>query len=167
MTTFHSLPRIDRAPLRYGGIVGLLVLVGVLVPPAHAQRGSGSVNLGFQVGQPGGVTLKLYRNEQIAYDGLFTIDGDDFARVSVHRVWERPLPDSLMYLYYGPGMFIGGQNLDVDPTLEIGLRAKLGLNFYADRFEVFLHVAPGLHVRPDLDPHIAAGVGLRYDLHQP
>ena len=152
-------------PARLGGpLAGLLLLVALLGPLASAQRTPDSWTLGPQVGRPGGLTVKHYREAPIAYDALLTVDGDDFVRGAAYRLWERPLPDSLVYVYYGPGLSVTGRELDTDPDYSLGLGGKLGLNFYAERFEVFLHVTPILRFRPRPAPRLGAGVGLRYSL---
>ena len=138
-----------------------------LAVPAYAQRTAGSTTVGLQVGTPGGFTAKVYQSDGIAYDGVLTTDVDDYGRLSIHRLWERPLPDSLVYVYYGPGLGLAGQNLDTGLTPEVELGLKVGFNFYAERFEVFLHATPVLRIRPNLHPRIGTSVGLRYDLTQP
>ena len=148
----------------WGAVTGVFLLVVLTVPRADAQRAPGAWTLGPQVGQPGGLSAKFYRATPIAYDALLTVDGDDFVRGAAYRVWERPLPDSLVYVYYGPGLSVTGRRLDTDPAFEVGLGGRLGLNFYAERFEVFLHVTPLLRLSPRPDPRLGAGVGLRYSL---
>jgi hypothetical protein len=140
------------------------VVVGLLYTSALAQREPGSLTVGAQVGRTGGLSLKLYAQPPHAYQALFTFDGDDFARLSLSRVWERPLPDSLVYAYYGPGLRLGGRELKSGPSTVIELLGTVGLNFYAERFEVFLHVTPALRLQPNLRPRLGGGVGLRYDL---
>lgn len=167
MTTFGPHRRPPGRSLRGRLPLVLLVLVGLWAPLAHAQRDVGSWTLGPQVGRPGGLTAKLYRPPPIAYDAMLTVDGDDFVRGAAHRLWERPLPDSLVYVYYGPGLQGTVRRLDADPTLTGGITGKLGLNFYAERFEVFLHVTPALRLVPEPVPRLGAGVGLRYDLRRP
>jgi len=145
-------------------LLGALLLAALSAPTASAQRAPGSWTIGPQVGWPGGVTAKHYRTAPIVYDALLTIDGDDFLRGAAFRVWERPLPDSLVYVYYGPGLSATGRRLDTDAAFEVGIGGRLGLNFYAERFEVFLHVTPVLRFRPRPAPRLGAGVGLRYSL---
>jgi len=145
-------------------LLAVLLLAALSVPVASAQRAPNSWTIGPQVGWPGGVTVKHYRAPPIAYDALLTIDGDDFVRGAAYRVWERPLPDSLVYAYYGPGLSATGRRLDTDAALAMGLGGRLGLNFYAERFEVFLHVTPVLRFQPRPTPRLGAGVGLRYSL---
>jgi hypothetical protein len=167
VTTSGLHPRTGGALLRIGRLLAVGALLGLFAPAAHAQRDLGSWTLGPQVGRPGGLTAKHYRSAPVAYDVTLTVDGDDFVRLSAHRLWEWPLPDSLVYVYYGPGLLGIGRRLDTDPALSAGPAGKLGLNFYAERFEVFLHVAPALHFEPQPAPRLSVGVGLRYDLQQP
>jgi len=145
-----------------------IVLAGVLVPsPASAQRQPGAAGIGFQVGRPGGLALKLYRPGAIAYDGVISTDGDDFLVGHFHRLWERPLPDSPLHFYFGPGAVVGTENLPRTPLLRLGLSAEAGLNFYAERFEVFLHVTPTLRFLPSTRVRLDGIVGLRYYLRFP
>ncbi len=165
MTDRTLIERVHGIPFVVG--LALITVGGLLSTPVLAQREPGSTTLGLQVGQPGGVTAKLYRTAPIAYDAVLTGDGDDFLRLYLHRLWERPLPESPMHVYYGPGGLIGAQRTAASLRPELGLSASLGLNFYAERFEVFLHASPILHIHPTLDPTLGGSVGLRYDLHQP
>jgi hypothetical protein len=141
----------------------LVVLAGLLRPcPTSAQRQSGATGAGFQVGRPGGLAFKLYRADMIAYDGVISSDGDDYIVGHYHRLWERPLPNSPLHLYLGPGLLVGPEDLGSSPELRLGLSAEAGLNFYAERFEVFLHVTPTLRFLPNTDVALDGNVGLRY-----
>jgi len=163
--TLFAFRRRPAGRLRWrGAIVGALLLAALSAPSASGQRAPGSWTIGPQVGRPGGLTAKHYRASPIAYDALLTVDGDDFVRGAAHRVWERPLPDSLVHVFYGPGLSVTGRELDLDPTYRVGVGGKLGLNFYAERFEVFLHVTPILRFRPRPTLRLGGGVGLRYSL---
>ncbi len=164
MTWTETLPA--RVPSCWPTGLVLVVLLGLLpAAPSVAQRSVGTTTFGVQVGQPGGVTGKLYRASPIAYDGLFTTDGNDFVSLYVHRLWERPLPDSLVHLYAGPGLLLEGRSLQSTPTPQVGLSAEAGLNFFLKRFEVFLHVTPSLRLYPDQGTRWGGSVGLRYRLH--
>lgn len=147
---------------------GLLLLgVGELFlgsAPVRAQRSGGTVTIGLQVGEPGGLTGKVYRSPHTAYTGLLTTDGDDFAALYLHRLHERPLPDSLLHLYVGPGLLVGSERLTSTPSLRIGLSTQIGLNFYAERFEVFVLTTPTLLFLPNFTPKVGGSVGLRYTL---
>jgi len=148
-----------RVPRRLAALL-VLILFGTL--SAQAQRHSGSIGGGFAVGRPSGISAKLYRPNLVAYDALLTTDLDDLVRGAVHRVWERPLPESPLFAHIGPGLIAGLEELDRTPLVRLGISGKAGLNFYAERFEVFLHVTPRLRFLPSLDGDLGGGVGLRY-----
>jgi len=150
------------------GVFTFILAAGLFPAWAVAQRADGTFNLGPQVGQPAGLSVKVYRSPQTAYTSLFTTDGDDFASLRFHRLQERPLPDSLVYVYVGPGLFLGGKALDEDlPIAELGISGQTGLNFFAERFEVFVHVTPTVRLLPDLSFELGGSVGLRYVLWRP
>ncbi|MCS3612065.1 hypothetical protein [Salinibacter ruber] len=145
----------------------VLALLIATASPAVAQRQPGALGAGFQVGRPGGLALKWYRSSPVAYDGIVSTDGDDFVVGHVHRLWERPLPDSPLHLFAGPGVVVGPSRLAQSPRLRLGLSGEVGLNFYAERFEVFLHVTPVLRFLPNTQASIDANAGLRYYLRSP
>jgi len=156
--------RWDRLRWRVWGSLLVIVLGVWEAAPGHAQRSRGTTTVGLQVGQPGGITGKLYRSSQAAYQGLLTTNGNDFASLRVHWLQERALPDSLLHLYVGPGLLVGLEQIGGPPVPQLGASAQVGLNFYAERFEVFLHVTPGLRFLPDPRTALGASVGLRYTL---
>ncbi len=145
----------------------VLALLIATASPAVAQRQPGALGAGFQVGRPGGLALKWYRSSPVAYDGIVSTDGDDFVVGHVHRLWERPLPGSPLHLFAGPGVVVGPFRLAQSPRLRLGLSGEVGLNFYAERFEVFLHVTPVLRFLPSTQASIDANAGLRYYLRSP
>jgi len=157
-----------RRVRRLAPLILLLLTVGMgSLHPAVAQREPGALGAGFQVGRPGGLALKWYRPAPISYDGVISTDGDDFLVGHVHRLWERPLPDSPLHLYVGPGLLVGPSQLRRSPRLRLGLSGEAGLNFYAERFEVFLHVTPTLRFLPNTRLAVDGNVGLRYYLRAP
>jgi hypothetical protein len=140
----------------------MLAVAGIAAGPTLAQRQPDSVGLGIVAGNPSGLTVKQYRPGLVAYELLLTTDVDDFVRLALHRVWERPLPESPLYVVVGPGLAAGLHQLDRGATLRAAVSGTAGLNFYAERFEVFLHVTPRLRFLPTLRPDLGGGVGLRY-----
>ena len=148
----------------FSGFLVILLLCLLCPTEVAAQRQVGAVGTGAQAGLPGGLSLKLYRSGSIAYDVLANTDLDDRFVVYTHRLWERPLPNSPLWWYAGPGLLAGGERLADTPVPVLGASALGGLNFYRERFEVFLQILPRLQVRPEVTPRIGGSVGLRYYL---
>lgn len=143
----------------------MIFLLWLCVPgTSMAQRQVGAFGAGAQAGLPGGFSLKLYRRGSVAYDVLGNTDLDDRLVVYTHRVWERPIPNSPLWWYAGPGLLAGAQRLSDVPIGVIGASSIAGFNFYAERFEVFVQVLPRLQVRPEIEPRLGGSVGLRYYL---
>lgn len=145
-----------------------LLLVNALAAsptPALAQTSTppANVGLGGQIGSPSGITLKWYDAPGRAYDVLGAWDLHDFFFVNLHMLFERPLSDSPLNFYYGPGAYIGVQDRrHRDSDLVVGISGNFGLNFFTERFEVFLQLTPRLNVAPNTNGRIGGGVGLRY-----
>lgn len=165
------LPRRPAAPAGLAAVLLVCVLAGLAATPAAAQssRPPGRTGIGGQVGDPSGLTLKLYRGTGTRLDRAFGVtavdvlaawDLDDFLFVNVHAVAERPIPDSPLRYFIGPGAFVG---IDTGPDdVAFGLSVAAGLNVFFDPFEVFVQVIPRIKVVPDTRGTVGAGVGLRY-----
>lgn len=150
---------------RVAMIVAILGLAVALLPSdAAGQRQVGAFGIGARVGLPGGAAVKFYRPDDVAYDVAVTTDFHERGLLYVHRVWERPIPDSPLWYFVGPGLVGGVQTPVRTPEAVAGASVTAGLNFYAERFEVFLQATPRVRVLPSVDPRIGGSVGLRYYL---
>lgn len=153
-----------RQTRRAGGILSvLLVTLAVALPDeADAQYRRGNVGLGGQIGEPSGLTLKVYQRPGFAYDFLAAWDLEDFFFLNVHGLYERPLQDSPLRYYFGPGVLLGIQDREDDDEVTAGISFALGLNFFIEQFEVYLQVTPRLEVIPETKGDFGGGVGLRF-----
>jgi hypothetical protein len=151
-------------------ILGLGVLCLALFPSTSvAQRTSGSVGLGGQIGSPTGVTLKFYNAGGPSYDVLAAWDLDDFFFLIVHGQYNRTINaenvDGLEW-FFGPGAFIGFEDRgvrDEDDEATFGVSGRIGLNLVLDnRFEFFGQLTPRISLIPDTDGDIGGGLGFRY-----
>lgn len=138
-------------------------LVALAAPPAVAQRAPGSIGIGGQVGDPSGVTVKLYNPGTYSLDFLAAWDLDNFFFLNVHGLYERRLnTEQNVYFFYGPGAFIGLH--DRDDEVGLGVSGSFGLGLLIERFELFAQVTPRLSLIPDTDGDVGGGIGLRYYL---
>lgn len=149
--------------LRTSAFVFILIAVlGALPQRAEAQRVPGSVGIGFQIGDPSGVSLQFY-NPEPSWDFLAAWDFDDFFLLNVHALYERPLgnrPD--LFLFYGPGAFIGFRDRPGDDDVSVGISGTVGIGYLIEQFEIFARITPRLSLVPDTDGDVGGGIGARY-----
>lgn len=138
---------------------------------AQSQTPPGRTGLGGQIGDPSGVTLKLYRGTGTALDRSMNVDAvdflaawdlDDFFFLNVHAIHERPIQDSPLNVFLGPGLFLGIDEGPGDEDVVLGVSGVFGVNFFVEQFEVFIQLTPRLSLLPDTDGSFGGGVGLRY-----
>jgi hypothetical protein len=153
-------------------LLSLLVLGLVLsaaVSPAQAQRTSGAVGLGGQVGEPSGLSLKFYNEAAPSYDFLaaWSLVDDNFF-LNAHALWNYDVQaenvDEDLEWFVGPGGFLSiVDDRPGDDEVEIGISGTVGLNFVVDRrFEFFAQVTPRIAVVPETEGDVGGGLGFRY-----
>lgn len=150
-------------------VASALSLVAILLltfsaRTSHAQAPPGRLGIGGQLGDPSGISLKLYQHSGFAYELLAAWDLDDFFFLNGHGLYERPIPDSPLRYYLGPGLLVGFRDRPNDDDVVVGISGQFGINFFVERFEVFLHLTPRLGILPDTDGDLGGGIGLRYYL---
>lgn len=145
-----------------------LVAACLLQLPASAQTigasqdPAGSLGIGGQIGDPSGVTVKIYQRPTLAYELLAAWDLDRFFFLNAHALFERPIPDSPLRYYLGPGAILGIEDGGGNANLAVGISGQAGVNFFVERFEVFLHLTPRLAIIPSTVGDVGGGIGLRY-----
>lgn len=152
------------------GLRSILLLIVALPLGARAQSyvhtPPHQIGLGGLIGNPSGLTLKVYgtdRSSFMAYDFLLAYDLDRFFFFNLHGLYERPLPDSPLNYFLGPGILLGvRERRRSNNEMVLGLSANFGINFFTERFEVFLQLTPCLHLVPGTEGDLGGGIGLRY-----
>jgi hypothetical protein len=156
---------------RIGALLVLGLFLGAAATPAQAQRTSGAVGLGGQVGEPSGLTLKFYNEASPSYDFLaaWSLVDDNFF-LNGHALWNYDIQaenldaDQQLEWFVGPGGFL--RIIEDDPNddeAQIGISGTIGLNFILDqRFEFFGQITPRIAVIPDTDGDVGGGIGFRY-----
>lgn len=151
--------------------VGLLaVAVGLTAPSAVGQRTSGAAGLGGQLGEPSGVTFKVYNADAPSYEFLGAWSSvNDFFFLNAHALFEQPITadnvEQPFEWFIGPGGFIGtfegGGPFGGEAVL--GISGTVGLQMeFADHFEVYLQATPRFALVPETDGDLGGGVGFRY-----
>lgn len=142
----------------------LLFLVCLLFSTAsYAQPANGQTGIGGQIGEPSGVTLKLYNPNGLSYDFLAAFDLDNFFFLNVHGLYHRPIEDieGEVNVFYGPGGFIGIHDRG-DDEVALGISGTVGLNYLIEQFEIYAQITPRFEVIPRTDGEIGGGLGVRF-----
>lgn len=157
MKTLHVL----FSPLWKAGLI--MTLLVILMQPITAQRLAGDVGLGVHIGQPTGLTVKVY-NPGTSVDFLAAWDLDDFFFLNVHAIYDVHLnPQETVHFFYGPGGFIGirDRGSEVDDDIELGVNGSFGLDFMIDKFEIFFQGTPRLSLMQTTNFDMGGGAGFR------
>jgi len=151
-------------------LLAVLAFAGLLLPASTtAQTFTKKTGFGGIVGRNNGMTVKLYLEDNDFLDrieGTKTLDltlswnFDDFMLWSGHLQTERPIPESPLHFFIGPGFTFGIDRR----TVLWGPSMNLGVLFNRKRFEVFLQVTPRILLVPDTSGELGSAVGLRYFL---
>ncbi len=132
----------------------------------HAQRPSPSFGIGFQAGDPTGLSMQFYKNHGVTTDILLAYNWEDFFFLNVHGLWNVHLDShERFHFFYGPGAFVGERDYQSegrDDDVEAGVSGNFGLNFVLHRVELFGQVTPRLALTPGTNFEWGGGLGLRF-----
>lgn len=119
---------------------------------------------GFIVGEPTGISLKYWNNDNNAFDaGLSWSVTNEFLHIHadylMHNYGLFDIEKGSLPLYYG----IGGRILFADDP-DIGARIPVGLNYLMedDPIGFFIEIVPTLDLLPDVEFEVSGGIGARY-----
>ncbi len=134
-------------------------------PGTFAQRAAGDVGIGFQAGQPTGLSIKIYKPGGLSPDFLAAWDLDDFFFLSIIGIKENGLDNQHQFhFFYGPGAFIGIRDWprEYEDEVVIGFTGAIGLNVLIEKLEIFIQATPRLALIERTDFDMGGGAGMRY-----
>ena len=156
-----------------GAVVVLVVLLWT--GSAAAKIGAPRFGLGIILGEPTGLTGKVFLHENHALDFIAAYDITDegfVGTIDYHFLfdpWPFRLSAAEMPLYVGIGGKVavfgeGERKHHEHEDVGVGIRIPIGLTFLFNRvpIEVFLEIAPGIRVFPATDADVDGGVGARF-----
>lgn len=140
-----------------------IILTLISVSTLQAQRARGDVGIGFQAGQPSGLSLNVYNPTGMSTDILAAWNLNDFYFVNVHGVFNSHLGNSdALHVFYGPGAFVGVRDRkDSDDIVQAGLSGTLGLSVMINKLELYGRVTPRLQLIDKTDVDFGGGIGMR------
>jgi hypothetical protein len=139
----------------------LLIFLGLSFCTSYAQK---SFGIGIILGDPTGVSAKLYTGNSNAFDfaAAWSFEGSGNFLFQTDYVWQSALSKTsggTFALYYG----IGGRIVFADdPT--VGLRIPIGIDYiFSDApIDIFAEIVPVLDLIPSTDFDLNGGIGVRF-----
>ena len=144
-------------------IIFFMLMVMLTCGTAQAQdRGFG---LGIILGEPTGITWKLWTGYNTAIDGAVAWSFEKKSSMHLHgdllfhNFNRAKVDEGKLLLYYG----IGGRVKFQDDS-KVGVRVPLGINylFAKSPLDVFLEIVPILDLAPSTDFSLNGAIGIRY-----
>jgi hypothetical protein len=148
-------------------ILAVCFLMSVSFGTATAGSNSSGFGLGIMLGEPSGLSGKLWSGGNNAFDfGLAWSTGKN-SGMAFHAdyVWHKMdminVDEGALPFYYGVGVRYRDRDNSDD---NIGIRVPFGLDylFAQSAFDVFLEIVPILDLSPDTDFDINVAIGGRY-----
>ena len=150
-----------------------IAIVVLLLAAALANaRTHDDFGIGFMVGEPTGLSLKYWIDEESAIDGAAAwsySENDSFQLHGDYLIHNYELLEAdELPLYWGIGARLKFKDSDGRGRNEnyaiFGIRVPFGITylFEDEPLDLFFEVVPVLDLSPDLDVDINAAVGLRF-----
>jgi len=145
----------------------VIILIIILIVFNKSSVKGESFGLGIILGEPTGISLKIWQGKETAIDGAIAwslgknnslhLHGDYlFHKFELLKVKKGKLP-----IYYGFGARI---RIQENNDSKLGFRFPLGLNYLFERspFDIFLEIAPIFNIFPSTDFDLNASFGVRF-----
>ena len=154
---------------RSARIAALAVTLGLAASTARAERW-GDQGVGIMVGNPTGLSYKIFLDERIGIDAAFGVDDEeldthvdllvhdfDLLRRSPAFAGLTRDADVPVYFGVGPRLYFGNDT-------EIGLRLPIGVSVFPHRtpWEFFGEIAPIVRLSPSTGINFDFSLGVRY-----
>lgn len=141
----------------------LMIGFALTINTANAQQKGSNFGIGVMLGEPTGLSVKKWLNDNTAFDiGAAWSLSDTNEALHLHtdfliHNWFNDNPN--LAFYYG----IGGRTI-LDDEAKLGIRIPLGLNYVFENgpFDVFVEAVPIFDIVPDTKFAGNGAVGLRF-----
>jgi len=147
-----------------------LLMLSAFTGTSRAQTDSGSkqVGLGFIIGEPTGIDLKIFlsRVHALEFALAWSLSDDNELHIQGDYLWHKyDLIDldngDEMPLFFGVG---GRVELRDDRDDVVGIRFPIGLDYIFTEypFDIFFELVPILDVAPETDFDLEGAIGARF-----
>lgn len=133
---------------------------------AEAQNRPTNTELGVILGEPTGISFKLWQSGSNALGGAvaWALGRNETVHIHLDYLFHNNLDvdQGVLLFYYGPGM----RTLFSDNNPRVGVRFPVGLQYIVDstRLSLFFEVAPTLDLIPATTFGVSGGLGFRFFL---
>lgn len=146
----------------FRSLLASIIVISVLTGGAVAQ---GTFGLGIIVGEPTGVSGKLWTSERTAIDAAAAWSFSDESALTLvadyllHNFDLIDVEKGQLPIYFG----VGGR-VKFESESKVGIRIPVGLAYIFDGapLDAFFEIAPLLDLIPDTDFTVNAAIGIRY-----
>lgn len=147
--------------------LSLALSAAVIIANNALAAGGGDFGLGIILGEPTGISAKLWTGSRTAFDGAVAWslgNNEEFhlhADYLVHNFSLIKVEKGRLPFYYGIGGRIRFADVGDD---HVGVRVPVGLDylFYNLPLDLFFELVPILDLAPDTDFDLNAAIGMRY-----
>ena len=161
----------------------LCFLIAISISVSAKEKFSGTdlkfekVGVGLVLGDPLGISAKLWLNKETAFDGTlsfgstrsFYIHSDylfhnyDLLKSEKKAFSKKTAGDIKemdLVFYYGGGAYLAFWNTG---SIGLGARLPVGVEYLADPFDIFLELVPALSLTPSMGLGVYGGLGVRFN----
>lgn len=148
----------------------VLLMLSVSVALAKGPvKGGGDFGIGLVVGEPTGLSWKLWKGRERAWDGALAWSFvDDYLHLHVDYLWHDhkifTVEKGQLPLYFGVGGTMwSGHREHYDKHFNLGARGVAGLEYIFPEapVDIFLELAPTLGLLPETGFDLQGGLGAR------
>ncbi|MFW6159704.1 MAG: hypothetical protein ACOC57_01015 [Acidobacteriota bacterium] len=140
-------------------------VVTVCLMPAIIFAQESGTGIGFILGEPTGINLKLWTGNKTALvaAAAWSFEGKESIHFHLDYLYHQfeaiPLEKGFLPFYYGVGIRVKNGRQE-----RLGVRLPLGLNYHFKKvpLDIFAEVVPVFDLIPGTDLHFNGGVGFRY-----
>ena len=150
-----------------------MAILGLLLTVASANaRTKDDVGIGIMIGEPTGLSIKYWLDEERAVDGAAAwsfSENDSFQLHGDYLIHNYALlEEDNLPVYYGVGGRLkfkdsNGRGRNEDDAI-FGIRVPLGITYLLvdEPIDLFFELVPVLDLSPDVDLDLNVAIGLRY-----
>lgn len=149
----------------------ILVLEASLSMANGPVTGGGDFGLGLVVGEPTGISWKLWNGKERAWDGAvaWSFIDEGYLRLHADYLWHDyqliEVERGQLPVYFGIGGTLwSGQRAHYEKRFNLGVRGVAGMEYIFPQapVDIFLELAPTLGLVPETGFDIQGGIGVRF-----